>query len=533
MPLLFLFLFLACSPALIAQKMPKQALLIPYRIGSQWGYANEKGDLKIPVRFDDAAFFQQDLAKIKMNEAWGLIDRKGNVFLPCLYNIVYGAGKEARIVVCKGGDKNGHLGKWGFVNQYFPEKTEFALDYDLIRECGGKGLLGVMQQGRWGAINGAGKVLIPIKYTVEPVQDHAFSTENQGAVFLPNEDTENKQAYLKLRFSQGLARVSLDKKWGFLNESGNAVVPIEHPFVGEFEEGVAAIVQQTANGLRLGFVNQYNETIIPFEYEVREDKYRQTKFNEGIALLCKDGKLGYINTQNTPVVPFQYALAYPFSEARAWVSIAYALQPAWEMIDKKGQTIFKLPADYQLLDFTFQQGVVRVRQAGKENFLNKKGELLLKEWATQLFPFQQESAVSVVTKAGKVFVGYLDMKGDWTIPPLYDYTPNLAYTQRTGDFIKLRLAGKCGILNAQGKIVIPFEYENINLPYYIPKNELYGLYNRLPAMQDGKWGYLNSKNEWAIAPEYEQALFFEEAHAKVKHAGKWGYINTLNKKFWR
>ncbi len=521
------------SCAVFAQKAKKETLLIPYRIGNQWGYSDTQGKLKIPAKFEETDFFLQDLAKVRLNGLQGLIDKKGSFFLPCLYNIVYGAGSLTRIVVCKGGDKNGHTGKWGFVTRYFPEKTMISLDYDLLRECGGKGLLGVMQQGRWGAISGDGKLRIPIMYQVGSVKDHSFNPDSQLITSLPTDEIKDSP-YLKLRFEDGLARVSKDKKWGFLNEAGNPVIPIEYAFVGEFSEDLVAVVRETPEGLRLGFVNSFNEMIIPLQYEVRETAYQTTKFANNLALVCQAGKFGYINPKNETVIPFKYAQAHLFSEDRAWVSYDYhSLQPAWEMLDKEGNTLYKLPTDYQLLDYTFQQGFVRVRQAGKENFINRKGNLLLKDWANHLEPFYDNIAFIVTQIGEKAQAGYVNSKGDWAIEPLYDYKPNNTHTQRTSDFIKLSQAGKVGIINTKGKIILPFIYDDIILPYYLPDGKLYGNDSYLPACYEGKWGYLNAQQVWAVMPKYEQARSFSAGYAKVKYEGKWGYIDTKGKEFWQ
>lgn len=527
-------LVLCClfSLNLWAQKSKEPEMLVPYRIGDNWGYSNAKGDLRIPVRFEEVDFFLQDLAKVKLGGLWGLIDRKGNQFLPCAYNIVYGAGKQTRVVVCKGGDKNGHMGKWGFVPTYLPNETNLELEYDLIRECGGEGLLGVLKNGKWGAIDGRGKWRIPAEFDVQNPAHHTLNFDNQLIISLPTENAPDNP-YLKLRFANRLARVSQNGKWGFLNESGVAIVPLQYEFVGEFAEGLVAVVGKTQAGFRLGFVNNQNDTIVPLQYDVREGVYQKTQFQQGLALVGQAGKLGYINTAGKAVVPFQYAQAHPFNEGRAWVSEDYSMQPVWKMINEQNEVIFSLPTDCQLLDTEFQQGFVRIRQGDKENYLSRKGTWLLAVWAKRLEPFSNGLGGAVVQVGEQLKLGYLDEKGDWAIEPRYDYTPNTANAQRVGEFIKLRLVGKYGILNHKGRVIVPFEFDGLELPFYLSQGELFGREKRLPASLQGKWGYLNEKGDWAIEPQYEQTRFFANGFAKVKYEGKWGYINTQNKRFWR
>jgi hypothetical protein len=356
--------------------------------------------------------------------------------------------------------------------------------------------------------------------------------DSQFAISLPTDNAPDNP-YLKLRFANRLARVSQNGKWGFLNESGVAIVPLQYEFVGEFAEGLVAVVGKTKAGFRLGFVNNQNDTIVPLQYDVRDGVYQKTQFQQGLALVGQAGKLGYINTAGKVVVPFQYAQAHPFSEGRAWVSDDYALQPVWKLINEQNDVIFTLPTDCQLLDTEFREGFVRIRQGNKENYLSRKGTWLLAVWATHTEPFSGGLGLAVAQVGEQMQLGYLNEKGDWAIAPRYDYTPQTTNAQRVGEFIKLRLAGKYGILDTKGRVVVPFAYDGLELPFYIWQNELYGRDKCLPALLQGKWGYLNPKNEWAIPPQYEQVRAFAEGYAKVKHEGKWGYINAQNKRFWR
>lgn len=513
-----------------AQK--KSEFLVPYRIGEFWGFSNKAGELRVPVEFEEVEPFQKDLAKVKKKGLWGTIDQKGRQVLPCEYSVVYSASTKGRVVVCKGGDKSGHQGTWGFVPLYTPQ-TPIPLSYDLIRECGGEGLLGVKQNGKWGAIDERGKMLIPTEYEVQRTTDHQLNSENTLPIMLPHEDNDNNP-YLKLRFYNHLARVSKYQKWGFINESGVAVIPLQYEFVGNFSEGLVAVVGKTQEGIRLGFINHFHDTIVPLRYEVRDGIYQKTQFQQGLAIVGQGGKLGYINTKGQTIIPFQFAQAHNFSESRAWVSEDYhSLQPTWKMINETGQTIYTLPKDCQLLDFEFQNGFVRVRRGKEENFLSRKGELLLDNWAIHTAPFEDDMALVAIEKEGKQTMGYISTKGNWIIEPIYDFSPQGNNTQKTAHFIRLRLAGKAGVVNVKGRVFVPFEYDDVALPFYIVENQLYGVYKRLPALQNGKWGYLKRNNKWAISPQYEQARFFSEGFAKVRFEGKWGYINPKNKRFWK
>ena len=44
---------------------------------------------------------------------------------------------------------------------------------------------------------------------------------------------------------------------------------------------------------------------------------------------------------------------------------------------------------------------------------------------------------------------------------------------------------------------------------------------------NGKWGYIDSKNQFVIPAKFEEAKDFKDSRAAVKLNGKWGYINKL------
>jgi len=47
-----------------------------------------------------------------------------------------------------------------------------------------------------------------------------------------------------------------------------------------------------------------------------------------------------------------------------------------------------------------------------------------------------------------------------------------------------------------------------------------------PKEENGKWGFVNSKNEWVIKPKYIAVNKFSEGLAAVQKGIKWGFINT-------
>lgn len=85
--------------------------------------------------------------------------------------------------------------------------------------------------------------------------------------------------------------------YGFIDHSGNLVIPQIYSGANNFSEGLAAV--RDNNGL-WGYIDKAGNTVIPFEYN------SVYSFVGGLSAVSKDGKTGYINTQNEVVIPFEY-----------------------------------------------------------------------------------------------------------------------------------------------------------------------------------------------------------------------------------
>lgn len=42
---------------------------------------------------------------------------------------------------------------------------------------------------------------------------------------------------------------------------------------------------------------------------------------------------------------------------------------------------------------------------------------------------------------------------------------------------------------------------------------------------NGRWGFVNERQQWVIQPRFEDAHEFQSGKAAVRQNGKWGFIN--------
>ena len=131
-------------------------------------------------------------------------------------------------------------------------------------------------------------------------------------------------------FREGLARVKINGKYGFIDKSGTLVIPARYDDAWPFSEGLAGV---EINGKR-GFIDKSGTLVIPARYNDARD------FSEGLALVKTGGKYGYIDKSGALVILAKYDDAWFFSEGLAAVKI----NGKYGFIDKSGTLV--IPARY-------------------------------------------------------------------------------------------------------------------------------------------------------------------------------------------
>ena len=124
-------------------------------------------------------------------------------------------------------------------------------------------------------------------------------------------------------FSEGLAKVLIDGKWGFIDKGGNQVITTDYNSVLDFHEGLAGVKDTPYIDGRLfleghwGYIDKTGKLVIPMQYEDCDD------FSEGRARVEINGKKGYIDTSGKLVIPAIYYGAGKFKNGVASVQAEY------------------------------------------------------------------------------------------------------------------------------------------------------------------------------------------------------------------
>lgn len=294
-------------------------------------------------------------------------------------------------------------------------------------------------------------------------------------------------------FADGLAAVQEDRKWGFIETSGELLVaPIydEVTLVG----GFPAIVRI---GAKRGFINHGAQPVL----SLRFDEIQKPK--EGRIWARRDAAWQLYDMLGRPVGELLVEAAMPFAEGLA----AVRLQGRWGFVDNTGAGV--IGPEYEAVG-SFSGGRALAKQGGKWGVLNRLGawvveakyDALSSAVAGQYVAWQREKGYAVLNTYGRMTLG-------WVPGQL------VALGQGVFAYSEEGMAGMY-LLDATGEQVGQERYEAVR-PYS----------EGLAAARKGeRWGFINERGVWVLAPEYPAVEDFSERRATVQHTnGLWGYCD--------
>jgi hypothetical protein len=313
-------------------------ILIPFRVATKWGYSDTLGKIKIPAKYDTVSFFDYNvfykgdhvIAEVRFNGKPMAINEKGTVIVPPKYDFINAIQQSADFAFFI--FRNGKVGVFTKGKELFPPIYDFM-------DVTSYGHFKVHKDNKWGLINDAGKIVIPIAYddlrernasqpdlvnweAIEWGKDGKLITvktnlqierpsprgpadlqEIPGYV-APEElnkaaDAAKKEFDLdSLRLDDYTGIVFKGKQQGiFLPVEAKKVYLFSKPYTihgikyfpsyerGYLKKNSAAYITAVIGG-KYGMINEKEEIVLPFEYDHIQEK-------EGFFLLKLNGKVGF------------------------------------------------------------------------------------------------------------------------------------------------------------------------------------------------------------------------------------------------
>ena len=442
--------------------------------------------------YENVGKFNEGFAAVQLNNKWGYIDKSGKDVVPFKYDFAYDFHEGSALVEI---DQ-----KYGFIDKTGKSITQFIYEYQSGNFC--EGMSKVKRDGKWGFIDKSGKEVITAKYIavhdfhegLAAVQTTVYSDYYKTYVkawgFIDIYGREVTELKFNIErygvessvddFKDGLAKVKINNKFGFINKMGKEVIPVIFSKVGDFHDGLVW-VQIDGNGTtrepHFKYLDKNGNQTIAKVFAIAGNFYN------GIAIVgeCKEG-YGYCAN------PYYY-------------------------IDKNGKVVNKKSELVCIMDNCGGRGPSEHDEGCKFGFKDFTGKIII--------PFLYDhcpyfyNGIALVSINNKY--GYIDETGKKITPIKYDYA-NVFVGDRAVVFINNK---RC-IINKEGLELSAFYDEIFN---YDKPTEFF------PVKENNKWGCIDMNGKIIIPIEYEAVGNKYEAVGKpqeymisVKLNGKWGFI---------
>ncbi|MGM0456782.1 MAG: WG repeat-containing protein [Cyanobacteriota bacterium] len=292
------------------------------------------------------------------------------------------------------------------------------------------------------------------------------------------------------------------RRWGYFDHEGQLAIAPEFSSAAEFSEGLAAISQQD----QYGFIDATGQLVIPAQFEAVQP------FHDGRAAVRVQGQWGFIDRSGEEVIAPQFVAVSPFSEGLARIEARPSGKSHYGFIDRSGQAV--IAAGFKEAR-SFSEGLaavcVEIPETGRERcgYINPQGDWVIEGTLGIGGDFSSGvAAIRRLERGSHVEFGYSDRNGDWEITS-ESLTQELGGVARdlgtfVDGFASLRVGENAGVIDRQGRLVVPLKFSAIG--------EMAQGYARVH--YGGVWVSYVGGYDHSAMPFYETNL----------ESGRWGYI---------
>ncbi len=351
---------------------------------SKIGYMNKEGEILVQPIYNMGSDYYGNNANIIKDSIFGYIDKEGNETLFSQYDetfFYYGDTGIAR--------KNG---KYGLIDRSGDSLTTFQ--YKMIKFFGFNHFTAVTQNKKDHLLDTKGNIIFNDSLIFD-IRSHYFESDSsivyqekiggkklKGLVSLDGRILL-KPKYQEIYFinDEDFYLVEREQKWGFINKSGEEVIPLIYEEAGFNVRDDLIPVKKSG---KWGFINRKNEVIIPFIYDEAH------AFTNGLAFVKKGDKYGCIDRNNKVKIKIKLEkTGYPFFSNNLAL---FKKGDKYGFRNKRGKV--KIPAIYDLA-YPFINEMACVELNGKVGYINKKGKEVIPIKYTQLW-FESEEMIRFI-----------------------------------------------------------------------------------------------------------------------------------------
>ena len=376
---------------------------------------------------------------------------------------------------------------------------------------------------------------------VSNILNNLSDSDSTGNVSTTNVNGE----YAIVDNKRQLHRIIREGKFGFVDESGNIIIPCEWAYAEPYRDGLAVIGKNQKYGVidtggniitpckwsyafvsegmicvgnddaLYGFLDREGKEVVPCQYNGYAFKFG---FVNGLSI-CRNskGKYGFINKRGNIVIPFQWDDAGTFTKAGYAMVQRDTDKIQYGIIDKQGNLV--TPCQWKFVSARVGHNVLAVEnQVGQWGLLDLRGNQIVQcQWG---FIYHQQENISLVRSKDYIF-GYMDGNGEMVIP-FRQWKEAESFSD--GMAIVKSMEGKYGAIDKSGKLRIPNKYtilKDFGEGLAFEKHKERHFFKEIALSQ-----FIDKSGQSVISGKWIDARSFSEGLVAVKdEKGLWGYID--------
>jgi hypothetical protein len=319
-------------------------------------------------------------------------------------------------------------------------------------------------------------------------------------------------------FSQGLAPVMMDGKYGFLDSVGRMAISPAWAAAGGFSQNRAPVLA----GQAWGYLDVTGAMAIAPAFDWAGP------FHEGFAPVALRGRYFFIDTAGNPLGAASFTEIRPFSQGLAAVKIGEEDSGAWGFIDARGEVA--IPPLFAGVPRGFCEGLAAVRvdheAPERVGFIDTSGGFALDtlfdaagDFSEGLAPvgrgWQRGGGARAASFTG--VWGFVDTAGRLAIEPAFAWAGGF----HGGRALVRLFGGNYALIGRDGKV------RNTFADSLIPAAPLAG--ELTPFRLRGRYGYMDASGVQALAPRFQEAGPFRDGWARARMGrgskGFWVYVD--------
>ena len=326
----------------------------------KWGCVDSFGKTVIDIKYDALDKFDTfGRARVIFNNKFGVVDCGGKVIIPTAYDYI-DTFDCLNVTVAQVGTK------YGIIDYNHNVIADF--EYDYIYPFKNATSTVAYKDGKFGIISTNGTHLTDFKYRyMEDFKDGMALAYDEGYGYI------NHYGYEVIKMDhdevkQGTTTSVFLKKqnrWALYSSSGYNLTGYNFTSANNFSNGLAAVSVTTSLGESFGYVNDSGDIVIPFIYSMAQN------FKYGKAIVSKGRNSGIIDIEGKEIIPFIYT---GFNPSYDYGVIAAANENSkWGLIGLDNRKIVDFEYDYI---FEFADGYAYTLKDNRYGIVDEFGNVL-------------------------------------------------------------------------------------------------------------------------------------------------------------